>query len=144
RIDIYLSEHARAILADCPDFGKRAPYFTIDGDKGIHPDRWNKAIPRHNAPRIAEAAEALGLDPITEHWTPHDLRRTVRTGLTGWCVGVSPDDAERVLNHSIGGLRAVYDHADYKPHVTDALAAWDQELTRILDGAPSARDAAAE
>lgn len=149
RIDIFIAPHARAVLDACPDFGKGEPFFTSgslrdDEDDGpnlspIHSDRWNKAIPRHVLPRIAEAAEALGLDPIKKPWTPHDLRRTVRTGLTGWCLGVSPDTAERVLNHSIGGLRAVYDHADYRPHVTEALRAWDKELGLILAGKPSSR-----
>ena len=45
-----------------------------------------------------------------------------------------PDTAERVLNHSISGLRAHYDFADYRPHVTEALKAWDAELGRILAG----------
>ncbi|KAF1721967.1 tyrosine-type recombinase/integrase [Pseudoxanthomonas wuyuanensis] len=156
RIDVHVAEHARGILAACPDFGRRSPFFTagrasddeddLDGRKmaGIHSDRWNKAIPRHIQPRISEAAKALGLDPITEPWTPHDLRRTVRTGLTGWCLGVSPDTAERVLNHSIGGLRAVYDHADYRPHVAEALRIWDAELALILDGKPSSRQQRAD
>lgn len=149
RIDVYLADHARAILSGCPDFGKAAPYFTAgtpdDTDptgealRGIHSDRWNKVIPRHIEPHIAPAAEALGIDPITKHWTPHDLRRTVRTALTGWCVGVSPDTAERVLNHSIGGLRAVYDHADYRPHVSEALRIWDAELSRVLAGKSTSR-----
>jgi len=82
---------------------------------------------------IEGAALELKAEPITEHFTAHDLRRTVRTGLTGW-AGVLPDTAERVLNHSISGLRAHYDFADYRPHVTAALQAWDAELSRILAG----------
>ena len=149
RIDIYIAPHARAVLDDCPDFGAGEPFFTsgsLRGDKDGGPtltpipsDRWSKAIPRHITPRIVEAAQALDLDPIKKPWTPHDLRRTVRTGLTGWAVGVSPDTAERVLNHSMGGLRAVYDHADYRPHVAEALRAWDAELSLILAGKPSSR-----
>lgn len=150
RIDIFLADHARAILDSCPDFGKAAPYFTAgtpddddpkgEGLRGIHSDRWNKAIPRHIAPHIEAAARTLKMEPITKPWTPHDLRRTVRTALTGWCLGVSPDTAERVLNHSIGGLRAVYDHADYRPHVADALRIWNAELSRVLSGKPTSRE----
>ncbi|NDY94385.1 hypothetical protein [Wenzhouxiangella limi] len=92
---------------------------------------------RHIWPRIETAAQQLGVDPITEHFTRHDLRRTVRTGLTGW-AGVLPDAAERVLNHSISGLRAHYDFADYRPHVTEALQRWDAELARILAGEQAA------
>lgn len=139
RIDIYLAAHARAVLEDCPNLGKRAPYFSASTDPEGNPrplksDAWNNALRRHITPRIAEAAKALELDPIATPWTPHDLRRTVRTALTGWC-GVSPDTAERVLNHALSGLREVYDHADYRPHVADALQRWDRELGAILKGA---------
>jgi integrase len=138
RIDIYLADQARAILEDCPRIGD---YVFTHGRAGLRSDTWgggaSGAIARHIAPRIEQAAGALKAEPITEHWTPHDLRRTVRTGLTGW-AGVLPDTAERVLNHSIGGLRAHYDFADYRPHVTEALKAWDAELSRILAGEQAA------
>ncbi|GAB2521154.1 tyrosine-type recombinase/integrase [Lysobacter humi (ex Lee et al. 2017)] len=135
RIDIYLADLARSVLDECPDLGRTAPFFSASIDvhgrpRPLRSDGWNNAIRRHITPRIEQAALSLQLDPITHPWTPHDLRRTVRTALTGWC-GVSPDAAERVLNHALTGLREVYDHADYRPHVADALARWDAELRRI-------------
>ena len=134
RIDIYLAGHARAILEDCPCIGD---YVFTHGTGGLRSDTWggkvSGAIARHIEPKIEQAAAALKAEPITDHWTAHDLRRTVRTGLTGW-AGVLPDTAERVLNHSIGGLRAHYDFADYRPHVAEALQRWDAELGRILAG----------
>jgi integrase len=138
RIDLFLAGHSKAILSTCPDLGKYAPYFSASADsegkpRPLRSDAWNNALLRHITPRITEAAAELKLDPIKKPWTPHDLRRTVRTALTGWC-GVSPDTAERVLNHAIGGLRAVYDHSDYRPHVADALQRWDKELTAIFRG----------
>jgi integrase len=63
-------------------------------------------------------------------WSLHDLRRTVRTRLPG--LGVTPDVAERVLGHAIGGIRSVYDHHDYVPQKMAALEAWSAELERIL------------
>ena len=144
RIDIYVADHAREILDDCPNFGPSAHYFSASGGPtGIHPDRWNKVIPRYIEPLLTSAAHDLKLPPILKPWTPHDLRRTVRTGMTGWTT-VSPDTAERSLNHAIGGLRAVYDHADYKPHVADAMRLWDAELSRILAGKTSTRELARE
>jgi len=133
RIDIFLAPLARAILKSCPKIGKVGWYFTNDGDVPLRKDIWHNSLRRHITPHVDDAAKALGLPTITAPWTPHDLRRTVRTGLTGWCQ-VAPDTAERVLNHAIGGLRAVYDHADYKPHVTGALQQWDAELARIIRG----------
>ena len=139
RIDVYLADHARAILEDCPDFGPGAPFFSASGGKiGLRADGFHLALKRHIRPRLDQAGFDLGLrdkgEPaITDHWTPHDIRRTVRSGLTGWC-GIFPDIAERTINHAVGGLRAVYDHADYRPHIAEALGAWDAELGRILAG----------
>lgn len=139
RIDIHVAEHARAVLTDCPDFGPSSYFFSPSGgERGIRSDSWGKAIERHIGPRLTQAADELDLPTISAAWTPHDLRRTVRTGLTGW-TKVSPDTAERVLNHAISGLRGVYDHADYRPHVQDALRLWDIELARINAGLVSTR-----
>ncbi len=133
RIDIFLAPTARAILGACPSLGKVGWYFTNDGTVPVRKDVWHNALRRHITPHLDRSAKELRLPAIANPWTPHDLRRTVRTALTGWC-GVAPDTAERVLNHAIGGLRAVYDHADYKPHVTGALQQWDAELSRIIKG----------
>jgi len=141
RIDIFLARQAAAILKHCPRLGD---YVFTHGKTGIRSDTWgggtSGAIARHIAPMIDPAAVELRVKKpdddkpaIREHFTAHDLRRTVRTGLTGW-AGVLPDTAERVLNHSISGLRAHYDFADYRPHVTEALKAWSAELGRILAG----------
>ncbi|MDG2516390.1 tyrosine-type recombinase/integrase [Lysobacter soli] len=139
RVDIFLDTRARGALDACPNFGPRSPFFVASTDsrgnpRGIRPDAWNKALVRHIEPNVHAAAAELGLRPISASWTMHDLRRTVRTGLTGWC-GINPDTAERVLNHAIGDrLRKTYDHSDYMPHVTAALARWNHELTEILRG----------
>lgn len=142
RIDVYLGTLARAIIAECPEFHRdddakftrQAPLLSVsNGERGIRSDTWKNALRRYILPQMDKAAKALKLDPIATHWTPHDLRRTVRTGLTGWCR-VTPDTAERVLNHQIGGLRAHYDYADYRPHVEDALRRWNEELRAIIAG----------
>jgi len=158
RIDVFVAPLARQILDDCPRFtarqadttaGPPKPKQSTDKAKenrgyifsatggvgGLRSDSWKNARRRHIDPALAQAAAELALPPIAEHWTPHDLRRTVRTGLTGWCR-VTPDDAERVLNHAIGGLRAHYDHADYRPHMQAALERWDAELQSIINPQP--------
>lgn len=141
RIDIHIASHAVAILDDCPNFGPASYFFSASGgERGVRNDSWRKAIDRHIKPRIKLAAAELELGEITLTWAPHDLRRTVRTGLTGWTTA-SPDTAERVLNHAISGLRGVYDHADYKPHVQDALRLWDAEIARVIAGEESTREA---
>ena len=76
---------------------------------------------------LAAVSESLGFA-----LRPHDIRRTVRTRLPG--LGVSPDIAERCLNHAVGGIRAVYDHYDYLKEKREALNLWCAELAHILGG----------
>ncbi len=66
------------------------------------------------------------------HWTPHDLRRTCRTGLSA--AGIGPEIAERVIGHSVKGIEAVYNHHTYIKEKRTALEAWEQRLIGIVDG----------
>jgi len=91
--------------------------------------------------KIAEAvAEAAGQKlnikkHAIPHWTPHDLRRTLRTGLP--MLGVSPDTAERVLGHVIGGVRGVYDRHAYDKEKRLALTKWAAHVEKITSGKPT-------
>lgn len=55
-------------------------------------------------------------------FTPHDLRSTARSHLAA--LGVNVIVAERCLNHSLGGLIAVYDQHDYMTERRAALELW--------------------
>lgn len=138
RIDVFLAPLARKIIADCPDFGPDAFLLSASGGtRGLRSDVWSAARPRFVDPRFIEQRRKQGFGsdekPERERWTPHDIRRTVRSALTGEC-GVTPDTAERVLNHALPGLRRVYDHADYRPQVRAALSAWNKRLAGIIGG----------
>ena len=63
-------------------------------------------------------------------WTPHDLRRTMRTHLSR--LGVRSDPAEALLNHLKQGMRKVYDIYEYDAEKKEALLRWETELLRIL------------
>jgi integrase len=138
RIDVYLAPMAREIVGGCPKFDD-GPYLlsASGGERGLRSDAWSAARPRFVDPKYVAERKKQGYGPEgkpeRERWTPHDLRRTLRSALTGEC-GVTPDIAERVLNHALPGLRKVYDHADYRPHVRAALEAWDKRLTEIIKG----------
>jgi integrase len=56
-------------------------------------------------------------------FTVHDLRRTMRTHLTG-SLGVDRFVAERCLNHKIVNMEGVYDGGDYLPERRVALEKW--------------------
>jgi integrase len=62
----------------------------------------------------------------------HDLRRTVRTGMSK--LGVQPHVAELVLNHVAhrSGVVGVYDHHDYQPEIAEALARWEAHVLAIV------------
>jgi integrase len=63
-------------------------------------------------------------------WTLHDLRRTMRTGLSA--LRVPAEVAERVIGHVPTGLLRVYDRHDYLDEKTKALQAWTARLLRIV------------
>ncbi len=70
--------------------------------------------------------------PTTEHWTPHDLRRTARSLMSR--AGIRPDIAERALGHAIAGVEGVYDRHSYFDQKGDALEALAALIDRILQG----------
>jgi integrase len=61
-------------------------------------------------------------------FSPHDLRSTARSHLAA--LGVDIIVAERCLNHSLGGLVAVYDQHDYMTERRSALELWANYLSQ--------------
>ena len=80
---------------------------------------------------ITELRKGEGRAPMP-HWTLHDLRRTGRSLMSR--AGVSGDVAERVLGHSIPGIRGVYDRHAYADEKRDALERLAKMVERILAG----------
>jgi len=76
---------------------------------------------------------------INRHWqeigfkeafTPHDLRRTVRTRLAE--LGVADIIAERVLGHKLQGVLGIYNRHSYDLEKRQALELWERRLRGIL------------
>jgi integrase len=61
-------------------------------------------------------------------FTPHDLRSTSRSWLTSETIGASLVVAERCLNHTLGGLLAIYDQHDYMTERRTVLERWTDFL----------------
>jgi integrase len=59
----------------------------------------------------------------------HDLRRTLRTGLAE--LGVSFEVAERVLDHAMPGLQAVYNRHSYAAEKRTALVLWADHVLSL-------------
>jgi integrase len=77
------------------------------------------------------AAEGTSLP----HWTLHDLRRTMRTGLGR--LGIRPDICEMVINHAPATIIATYDRYRYQPEIGNALAQWAEHVTAVVEGRKS-------
>ena len=74
-------------------------------------------------------------------WTPHDLRRTFATKLSGLKVDglnvAPPHVVEKMLNHSLGGVMAIYNRHGYEAERVAAAEAWAVEVERIVKVAKS-------
>jgi integrase len=68
---------------------------------------------------------------INERFTPHDLRRTLRTRLAE--LGISDIVAERVLGHKLQGVLGIYNRHSYDVEKRQALALWETRLREILE-----------
>lgn len=64
------------------------------------------------------------------YFTPHDFRRTFATRLNE--LGIGPHVVEKILNHRLAGVMAVYNHADYADERVSAMQIWADELQRIV------------
>jgi integrase len=91
------------------------------------PDR---PLTRHALTRaVARHWPEMGID---EKFTPHDLRRTLRTRLAE--LGVNEIVAERVLGHKLQGMMAIYNQYPYDTEKRQALSLWERRLAEIIGG----------
>lgn len=67
-----------------------------------------------------------------DHWSPHDLRRTVRTGLSR--LGCPSEVAEAILGHARKGIEGTYDLHSYEAE----CKVWLQRWADYIDGLYSA------
>jgi integrase len=70
-----------------------------------------------------------------DHWTIHDIRRSVATGMAE--IGVQPHIVEAVLNHASGhkaGVAGIYNRASYEREKRTALALWADHVLATVEG----------
>ena len=98
----------------------------------LRPDAISKAVRRNH--------EILGskIHPDWGFWTAHDLRRTMRTGLSAERVPTLV--SEMAIGHVKRGIIGNYDIHSYAKEVREALEAWECRLARIVDGKPADDD----
>jgi len=91
----------------------------------------------------ASVDEKLGYEAA--HFTMHDIRRTVATGLQR--LGIPLVVSESVLNHQSGsamaGVAGVYHRHQYTNEKREALALWGREVMQLVAKYPAETDQAA-
>ncbi|WP_109464855.1 tyrosine-type recombinase/integrase [Albibacillus kandeliae] len=92
-----------------------------------------RAVSRHHTDFATKHVAPWG------RWTPHDLRRTMRTGLSA--CKVRPDIAELAIGHVKTGIVAVYDQYAFEEECAEALTRWEARLLdTVWDRPPAQRD----
>jgi integrase len=98
------------------NFGK-APVWVSDKVKKRLDSRMLRTL-RAMARRRGENPSRVTVPP----WVNHDLRRTLRTGLSR--LRIDRDIREAVLAHARPGVEGVYDRYDFQVEKKDALERW--------------------
>ena len=108
-----------------------------DGSEWVLPGRkdaplTDKAMGR-SVRRMFELRIAGTDQPLIEipYFSPHDLRRTMRTHLSR--LRMPPHIAERCLNHSLGRIVQTYDQDDYLQERREALEKWEGVIDRVVN-----------
>jgi integrase len=99
------------------------------GSELVMPGRGSLTKPfAHNAINAALKVALHGQD--VPGFTIHDLRRTASTLLheNGW----PSDVVEKALNHTIGGVRGVYNRAEYEAQRRDMLQFWAEYIEQLI------------
>jgi len=120
-----------------------------DGDKWIVPSELSKngkshwvyltdtakqqlPLPTCSATNIqAWLRRRLGFD-CENRYTPHDLRRTCATRMAD--NGIEPFIVERVINHKLEGVMAVYNRAEYEKERVDAAKKMEKVILDLISG----------
>jgi integrase len=118
------SEHAeRYLFTAGTDEGRPIEQKVIQGGVYYH-QPYSKTRSVRERPRL----------PVT-HWSPHDLRRSVRTLLAS--MGCPAEVAESVLGHMLHGVQGIYNRHSYDAERLDWLTRLDAKLEQLAHAAAS-------
>lgn len=117
---VYLSDQMIEILRELQAIAGNEPYVFVGRQRGTHIS--------HNAFNTAQK-NALALTNIP-NFTIHDLRRTASTHLNE--QGFNRDAIEKCLNHTIGGVRGVYNKAEYAEERIRMMQKWSDFVFSVI------------
>lgn len=101
-----------------------------DGGPWVFPSSYKKGAPITRASLNRAINRHWKELELEDPFTPHDLRRTLRTRLAE--LGVDDIVAERVLGHKLQGIMAIYNRHDYTTEKRQALEKWETKLRQIV------------
>ena len=134
RHEVPLSEAAVEILTALPRIKSTRGYvFTTGRDAAV--SGYSRAKTRLDATVAAALPE--GSKP-PEHWTFHDLRRTMASGMAR--LGIALPVIEKILNHTSGtfrGIVGVYQRHSYADEKRAALDRWAAHVGAVVDSVAS-------
>jgi len=78
---------------------------------------------------ITKAAERAQITIGIPKWVPHDLRRTEASHLAE--LGIPPHVIEKIQNHTMQGVMAVYNRYDYAKECQAALDQWAATIVML-------------
>lgn len=126
-----LSNQAVAVLKAIDRLKGNYVFSTGNGEK--HVKGYSKAK-RKTDDAIAKLVKASKAEKV-EPWRWHDLRRTMKTGMSK--LRVSEFVSELVLNHAMPGLEGVYNVHSYEEEKREALQTWANYVDGLIGKTPS-------
>ncbi|GAA6206545.1 tyrosine-type recombinase/integrase [Thalassotalea sp. SU-HH00458] len=117
-------------IAYCESIGGSTWLFPSIKDTAKHIDSNSatRAVKRH-CDRNHWVNEEGGSIP---DWTPHALRHTFETKLTE--IGIEYIVMKRMINHAIGGMSDIYNHAQLNDKKLEAMEKWSDKIRGCING----------
>lgn len=120
--DIPLNPLAIEVIEQAKFYSGKSKYIfrsTLKKNSPISVRAISRAVVRH----LAEMK--------IDKFTPHDLRRTFRTGLAE--LKVSDVVAEKIIAHRLQGVLGVYNRAMYEQERRSAIGLWENHIQGLVD-----------
>lgn len=118
---VFLNQYAVALLREAYKLTGRAKHVF---QSPRHEDR---CIDRHSMSRAVLRLHEEGV--LKTKFTPHDFRRTFSSRMAD--MGQMPHVVEKILDHQMEGVMAVYNRASYLPERKAAMELWGEQLEKI-------------
>ena len=117
---VYMSDQVIEIFKELKTIAGNEPFVFVGRQSGTHIS--------HNAFNTAQKS-ALALTDLPP-FTVHDLRRTASTHLNE--QGFHSDAIEACLNHTMRGVRGVYNKAKYEKERIDIMEKWSNYIFSVI------------